>query len=96
MRKTIQVEALKIKVNSMLNDSYGPATNMVRMGYINLLEDVLHETGNYKGFRYLYSNDMKDNKGENELPGVNFSDKGVLLDYPMRFENTDDTRRYYY
>jgi len=96
MKKTIKVEALKIKVNGMLLASQGTGTNMVREGYIVLLEDILHETDNYAGFRYLDKKDMEQNKGDNELPGVNFDDNGMVMDMEVRFVNTDDTRRYYF
>jgi hypothetical protein len=37
----------------------------------------------------------KDDVPEGELPGVNYID-GKLIDYPERFDNTDDTRRMYF
>jgi len=89
-RKTLKVGSLVNKINAMLKDS--TCSPDVRNGMICVLEDALHETGNYEGFRYLDRNDL----AEGVKPGVNFDEKGMLLDYPMRFDNTDDTRRYYF
>jgi hypothetical protein len=56
-----------------------------------LIETVLHETGNYKGFNYL----TKFQLPPDITPGVNVDDKNSLLDGKFRFANTDDTRRRY-
>lgn len=51
MRKMFQVDALRTNVNSMLAGSTcSPAE---RIGMASVLESVLHDTGNYRGFRYL-------------------------------------------
>jgi hypothetical protein len=51
-RKTVTVEAVKAAANAMLRDSI-PAMTDGRVGIATLLERVLHDTGNYKGFRYI-------------------------------------------
>jgi len=89
-RKTLKVEDLRVKINSMLADS--TCTPDVRQGMIHVLESTLHETGNYNGFNYLEKRDVK----EGQLPGVNMNEDGTLPDYVTRFKNTDDTRRAYY
>lgn len=54
-RKTFEVEALRERVNffnelgAVLNNDRTEARDAVNA----LLETVLHDTGNYKGFRYL-------------------------------------------
>jgi len=86
-RKTYDVEALVALVNGICKDS-DPSRADVRQGAMNVLEAVLHQTGNYKGFRYLTTGECAGQ------PGVNYKD-GQLLDMPERFENTDRTRVQY-
>jgi hypothetical protein len=63
-RKTFHVDQLRAAANRMLAAS--PATDFSandtasddqsqRLGVIVLLEHVLHETGNYKGYKHLES-----------------------------------------
>lgn len=49
-RKTISVEAVKDRANTMLEVQSTPEA---RRAVAVLLESVLQATGNYKGFRYL-------------------------------------------
>lgn len=65
-RKTISVQDLKIKVNHLnfitpneLNLMGGKRIDYIqqREGWNSLLESVLMETGNYKGYRNLSTND---------------------------------------
>ncbi len=87
-RKTINVDQLRVKINEMLAGS--SCSPDIRRGMINTLEFVLHETGNYQGFRYL----SQEQVPEGQLPGVRY-DGHEILPYPERFANTDDTRVYY-
>jgi len=57
-RKTISVEKVKKWGNNFLLNSPDKQTEM-RHGIAFLLETVLHETGNYRGFTYLDEDDMK-------------------------------------
>ena len=61
MRKTIDVEQVRRKANDLLalgaNDPDSRPTREFRMGIMLLVEHVLHETGNYKGFQYLDTDD---------------------------------------
>lgn len=84
-RKTINVSALTDMVNSILKDS-GANQAVMREGAINVLEAVLHETGNYRGFRYLLSGECDG------LPGVNYLNGLPHPNYEKRFANTDNTR----
>jgi hypothetical protein len=88
-RKTFDVNQVVLKVNEML--AISTCSPEVRQGAMNVLETVLHETGNYRGFRYLLQGEVP----AGELPGVNYKD-GQLCDMPERFENTDRTRAYYF
>ena len=84
-RKTFEVETLRNRINHVLVSS--PAKDVqFRAAYAVLLEGILHETGNYKGFRYLLEGQCPG------LPGVNYLDGVPHPDYKKRFENTDDTR----
>jgi hypothetical protein len=50
-RKTINVDVVKTKANSLLANP-----NLVmeeKLGIITMIEHILHETDNYNGFRYL-------------------------------------------
>ena len=84
-RKTINVSELTEMVNSICKNS-DPDMYDVRQGAINVLDAVLHKTGNYKGFRYLLADEVF---GE---PGVNYVDGKPHPDYILRFRNTDRTR----
>ena len=55
-RKTIKVDDFRIKVNGMLRESTCDAS--IRKGMMAVLETILHDTGNYKGFRYLNQNEV--------------------------------------
>lgn len=50
-KKTFEVAQLKAKVNYMLANGQG--TRVSRLAHCNLLEEVLQETGNYKGYTFL-------------------------------------------
>ena len=97
-RKTISVAEVRNTVNAILKDAAydDDKHRQYRMGMCLLLEDILHKTGNYKGYRYLLENEVPDNCS----PGVNYevNAKGHFVpceDYTARFFNTDETRRCY-
>ena len=96
MRKTVNVDFIVTVVNSMLaNGIDTPELESIRMGAIILLECVLHETGNYKGFRYLIDEEVPQGR-----PGVRYEDgpngfRVPCQDIQKRFENCDETRRQY-
>lgn len=87
-RKTFSVDKFKELVNDSLATSWGTDPKY-REGLCAALEHVLHEIGNYKGFRYL----TKDEVPEGQLPGINTPSED--LSYEDRFKNTDHTRRRY-
>jgi len=86
-RKTFNVVEFKELVNSTLASTPEDAVQY-RHGVIACLEFILHDTGNYKGFRYLTAAEVPYG-----LPGIN----GPIedLSYEERFANTDSTRRAY-
>ena len=94
-RKTFKVSELTDMVNHFLANSFytDPAT---RKGMMVVLESVLNETGNYKGYRYL----SKQEVPKNQKPGINEEcyDKidWTNVDDIQLFENCDYTRVFYY
>ena len=91
-RKTIAVSEVVSSVNFLLANSDADLSEL-RQGAINVLESILHKTGNYRGFRYL--TEVADGK-----PGVNYvTSNGSLVphpDYTKRFADTDCTRIEYF
>ena len=85
-RKTVDVDALRIKVNSMLANSTGSISE--RIGMFQVLEDVLLDSGNYKGFRYLTEAEVP----EGFKPGINSDSDNS----DTKFTNCDSTRIHYY
>jgi len=86
-KKTFNVNEFRVLVNNTLATT-GEGEMQYRHGIIDALEHVLHETGNYKGFRYLSKDEVPWG-----IPGIN----GPIedLSYEERFANTDSTRREY-
>ena len=94
-KKTVSVEHIKNQINISLKnslDSYCPKAQ--RQGMMNVLEMILHESGNYRGFRYL----LNDEVPETALPGMVVV--GTVEDTPpeIRFEEgkVDKTRVEYF
>lgn len=97
-RKTVDVEFVKNLVNDMLqNSAYdNDRHQQFRLGAIVVLEEILHVTGNYKGYGYLLQEDVLPDC----RPGVNYvtNGDGIRVPHPhieKRFEDTDNTRRIY-
>lgn len=89
-RKTFNVSDLVDTVNQMLVESKADAQER-RQGAMNVLEQVLHSTGNYKGFRYLLADEIAEGQ-----PGVNYLNGVPHPDPELRFANTDRTRVVYF
>lgn len=53
MKKTIKVDELKKQINGYL--ALDTVTQSEKLAYCNLISQVLHSTGNYKGFHYLFN-----------------------------------------
>lgn len=91
-RKTIEVKFLADKVNDFLLNS--PDDKVIERQTMSiLLEKVLYETNNYLGFGYLDKWEMSESKCGSSV-GINREAHPENAD--KRFENTDDTRRYYF
>lgn len=88
-RKTVSVEQVVKYANEQLK--YGMTGPVHRGGVMIMVEQILHDTGNYAGFRYLKSDEVPNN----QAPGVHYKD-GEILPYPDRFINTDNTRVEYF
>jgi hypothetical protein len=89
-RKTIVVEKLLKEVNDMLKNS--TCEPDVRNGMCAVLESVLHSTGNYNGYRHLCGGEVPSG----HKAGVHFDENRLILPYPDRFKDTDNTRRLYH
>lgn len=86
-RKTVDVETVKRLVNHGLQSNLSSVKDLTpeqayRQGLATLVEIVLHQTGNYKGFQYQASEFVADS---DEIPGNTV----LLPDY-------DDTKRKYF
>ena len=88
-RKTIRVETVIDWANNYLATSDDQCSER-RLGVIAMLEKILYETGNYRGYRHI------TNLETDHTPGVRYDENtGKLLNYAERFENTDRTRVQY-
>ena len=56
-RKTFNVSEFRDYVNSKLVLDY--LSDAEKYGLLSALDHVLHETGNYKGFGYVYKDDVR-------------------------------------
>ena len=83
-RKTVAVADLREWVNFQLGTS--TSSPSFRMGLQSVIEQVLHGTGNYRGFRYLIESEVPSG----EKPGIR------AIDSSDKFWNTDNTRVYYF
>jgi hypothetical protein len=90
MRKTFDVDEYRTMINHSLAVS-GCSADM-RKGMIVMLEEILHQTGNYKGFQYL----MQGQVAAGERPGIFVNYTGLIESTPVdeRFDPalTDSTR----
>lgn len=91
-KKTYSVNQMRLDINASLKHSI--CSSAVRQGLINALEYVLHSSGNYRGFTYLW----KDDVPAGELPGIVVY--GLIENTPpeVRFAKgtVDETRREYF
>jgi len=86
MRKTVNVDELKRMTNQIL--AVSTVEPAMRKGWQASLEWVLHETGNYRGFRYLSASEVPNG----HPPGIRHGPDGEMLPFECRFVATDDTR----
>lgn len=88
-KKTTKVEGLRNWANEQLKNTHAGvySTPEYRQGVISMLEFVLHETGNYHGFRYLDQRELPDGV----MPGIWWN----RIAAESSFKNTDRTRVYY-
>lgn len=89
-RKTVLVSNLVDVVNHMCKATSAELSER-RQGAMTLLEDTLHATGNYRGFRYLLKHEIHSGN-----PGINYLNGHPHPDPEQRFANTDRTRVMYF
>lgn len=80
-RKTIEVQPLIDFANVQLKRTDYEATKEYKMGVINMLEKILHDSGNYNG--YIYNNP--------EDARVIYDQKNATYSYTENYVN----RKYY-
>lgn len=101
-RKTIEVQALLEYANNCLihhNPTWildHKESVQYRRGMISMIEQILHSSGNYNGFRYLSAEEITRHNelspSTDVIPGIN-CEKNT---FEETFANTDDTRRCYF
>ena len=90
-KKTFSVQEFKQKVNQVLRNTTSEFTTAsYRYGMISALECVLHDSGNYKGFRYLLESEVP----AGELPGmlVNGTVENTSMEQRFVVGKTDSSR----
>ncbi len=85
--KTISVQSILDFANLQIAFS-NDTERLYRVAIINMIEHVLHESGNHAVFRYL----KQDETHTDSLPGIREWDKENGC---FDFSNTDDTKRHY-
>jgi hypothetical protein len=86
-RKTIDVQEMKEYANDLLARRGNTMTKEdvnIRLGVTLMIERILMDSGNYKGYRYLCSDDLE----EGVSPGIIYTEDS--------HEIVDDTRRRYF
>lgn len=79
-RKTFNVVEIITAINDVLK--WAGSTPEYRLGQISIAENILHATGNYRGFRYLLESEVPTG----QLPGMIMI--GTVEDTPieLRFQ----------
>ena len=85
-KTTIKISEIVTIANRLLAKSFGDASE-TRTGISNLLCEILEQTNNYDGFKYLRQNEVPTG----ELPGIIFDSSP---EHNHQFP--DDTRRMYF
>ncbi len=90
--KTFKVNQLIVNTNKILA-SHTETPDFAK-GLIIMLEDILHQTGNYNGFRYLTIDEVPDSC----LPGIHWikNKQQQNLAPTPKFTLTDSTRVHYF
>ena len=93
-KKSIKVQEVLDMVNNSLAkyQSDSTADTGEICGMIALLEQILHTTGNYNGFRYLEEREVPFGC----LPGIRFYVEDQFTDLKDKFADTDSSRRHYF
>jgi hypothetical protein len=88
-RKTFSVDEMKDMVNDICKTTH-PDYVAARQTAMTMLEDILHKTGNYAGYRSLLEGECEGN------PGVRYLGNVPHPDFELRFKDTDRTRVMYF
>ena len=96
-RKTVSVNAMRDYINDRIATKSKNISE--RIGLIVVLEEILHTTGNYSGFRYLEDREIVNVTGDpkESLPGVRHHAGQRMVDgVDTWFVDTDRTRVSYF
>lgn len=97
-RKTFSVEAFKVKVNNFLLNSPDNCIDK-RQAHMSMVENILMDSNNYKGFNYLTKKMMFKSELGTTI-GINTYDSSEKLAEMQAnntlFNGTDKTRVFYY
>lgn len=83
-RKTVNVEWVRQKANYFFLHSKDDLKDQ-RFGVIGILEGILMETNNYKGFRYLIEDDMKTSLAGKSVGMTDNNEERIFPDESRRF-----------
>lgn len=89
-RKTIEVARIREKINYYLLHS-SDENHRERKELAFFLGNILHETGNYKGYNYL-TKEMMENSLNGSTVGIAYVTEGNTT----RMEKGDDSRVFYF
>jgi len=93
MKKTIKVEDIKQKINnSLLNTKDDMSSERSSLQF--LLEEILTDTGNYNGFRFLTKSDMIESIDGTTIGIGDYNYNETTSSY--NWDNTDNTRVFYF
>ena len=84
-RKTIKIASIVGKCNEFLLNT-ADEMKLERDALMMFVFDILHETGNYKGFRYLCAKDMAESDNGKSV-GIVYLENG-----DPDFTDSDNTR----
>lgn len=99
-RKTVKIQSVVERANKFMLHSRDDQ-NRERAALHTFIADILHDTGNYRGFNYLDSRDMQQSTLGTTV-GINRDSNGEMLPYEPsagitdRFDGTDSTRTFFY
>ena len=96
-RKTFDVETFKKFVNEQLARTDIDANESFKEGFCCTIEKVLHQTGNYHGFQYLYWDEFGCDEWEKNGKTENWKEKELFIygSPTSKYRGNRYAKRYY-